>query len=186
MDGKPILLLVVTFACGGASNAASSTAPVASSSASSAPPAPTVTSVASTTPATPEPLVIAPMKLAGGPVKKPVELQADGTVVVDGKPAAKIVGSELHDASGKTLISVRADDTVALDGTDAHMKFDLKDTLLLENGNQITLADDGSVHLINADKTADAESGKMKFTGFVRRAARTCVVMVLAVAARKI
>jgi hypothetical protein len=175
------------FACGGGNNettappnasasaAASSPANLTSVSATASAPAPTLT-----------PIAVVAMQLTGGTLKKPVELAADGSVIADGKAAAKFVGAELQDTSGKTLIAVAADDTVRIDGVTATMKFDLKDELFLENGNRIAIADDGAVILTTADRKPDKDSRKMKFLGFNRTAVRAAVLIVVALATSKL
>jgi hypothetical protein len=126
------------------------------------------------------------MQLSGGTLKKPIELKDDGTLFVEGKAAAKFVGAELQDATGKTLISVAADDTVRIDGVSSTMKFDLKDDLLLEHGNRVGIADDGSVILTTSTGAPDKDSRKMKYSGFNRKAVRAAVFVVVALAASKL
>ncbi len=182
---------VVGFACGGGNSDTNSPKSATVTSPSSAPSlvsasSSAVMSASVAPPAPPPPIVIFAMKLTGGSLKKPVELKDDGTVVVDGKPVAKFVGAELQDTSGKTLIAVAEDNTVTMDGSTKTMKFTYSDELLLDGGNRVSIADDGSVMLIGADHKPDKDSGKMKFNPFKSTARRVGIVIVVALAASKL
>jgi hypothetical protein len=182
---------VFAFACGGGdASTNTNTTPSASATQTSAPSATeTATASASTAPvassappvAPPEPLAIAAMKITGTKLKGTLELKDDGTVLSAGKPVAKIVGAELQDSSGKTLVAVGGDNSVTITGSQKGAKFDDKNDLQIDGGAKMSIGDDGVVKLFNADGKADKDSGKIKIAGFKPTARRAATVVVMGV-----
>jgi hypothetical protein len=133
-----------------APSAASSAASSAATTAPPAPPAPAITVVA---------LKIAANKVTKG---KAVEVKADGTVLVDGKPVAKFSGAELQDSSGKTILAVASDGTVSGPSVNRQVKFSSTDDLVNDDGSKISIADDGSVTRTTAAGKADKAPFKIR------------------------
>jgi hypothetical protein len=121
------------------------------------------------------------MKLTGPKMLKgAIEVKEDGSVLgPDGKLVAKFVGNELKDKDGTTIISVAADGTMKIAGSQHGTKFDDKDDLVVEGGAKFHVADDGSVMLFNEDGKQDKDSGKLKITGFQPRGRRAATVLVM-------
>lgn len=86
---------------------------------------------------------------------KAVELKADGNVNVDGKPLAKIAGDQVNDVGGPTLLTVGVDGGLVGSGVKGGPKFQ-GDELVLENGNKLSVADDGTLNLVKADGKTEA------------------------------
>ncbi len=180
---------IVAFACGGSDTPPPNTGTTSATTAASSAPDTSATAAASSaapsasTPVAPPapPLVVAAMKLSGASLKKPVELKDDGSIMVDGKPVAKIVGAEFQDGSGKTILAVAADGSLKVPGVDSAkgMKFNGKDELEVADGAKLVIGDDGVVKMLNPDGKADKDSGKMKFTGFKPTARRAATVLVM-------
>jgi hypothetical protein len=179
---KWFCFVLVALACGGSSGAgpastgsarsATSAQPTAAASASTAPVA---------TPAVPAPpLVVTAMKLTAEKQKGSIELKDDGTITVDDKPVLKIVGADLQDASGKSLILVTADGTLRFEGVAKGAKFNDKDEVVIDDGAKLIVGDDGVVTLINPDGKADKASGKVKLVGFKPAARRAASLFALA------
>jgi len=177
---------VVGFACGGGNaesnppNAGSASATATESAAPSATESAAPTASATQAPTPPPPLVVSAMKFMIPKQKMPVEVKDDGSVMVGKKMALKFVGADLQDASGKVLASVAADGTTKFDGLTKGTKFDDKDALVVEGGDKMFIADDGSVKLTDAAGKPDKDSGKMKFVGFKPAARRAATVLVMA------
>lgn len=186
---------VLAFACGGGNSESggpttptSASAGPAASSATEATPSATATtqstaaaSTAAPTPAGP-PLTVVAMKLVAPNAKHTIDMKEDGSVLGDGKPIAKFVGNTLQDADGKPMVSVAADGTLTIAGsnTGKTAKFNEKDDLVMPDGAKMTVGDDGVVKLFNPDGKADKDSGKIKLTGFKPTARRAATVFVLA------
>jgi hypothetical protein len=106
---------------------------------------------------------LAAMKVA--PIKKgkdkPVELKEDGTVSIDGKPAAKIKGDSVDSTGGTSMLTVGIDGSLVGNGVNPGYKFE-GDELVHENGTKLTVADDGTINATHDGKTeaiAKAEGG---------------------------
>jgi hypothetical protein len=154
MTAEPTAAPVETAAASAAPTAAPSAAPVVEA------PKPTITLAA---------LKLTPNK---GQKSKPVELKADGTILVDGKPGGKFTASELQDADGKTIATVAADGTITMEGAPAGTKFNDKNEIEADGKPVISIADDGSVKV--ADAKGKLGAGTFKVEGLTadgRRAA---------------
>lgn len=98
---------------------------------------------------------LAAMKLA--PVKKgskdkPLDLKEDGTVSIDGKPAAKIKGDSVDSAGGTSMLTVGVDGSLVGNGVKPGYKFD-GDDLVHESGAKLSVGDDGKINLTKDGKT---------------------------------
>ncbi|HEY2367215.1 MAG TPA: hypothetical protein VGH87_12555 [Polyangiaceae bacterium] len=177
---------VLAFACGGGNSEGggnttpSATASTPATATSSAAPVASAAPTQTAAPA-PPPIVVIAMKLTGPKMLKgAVEVKEDGSVLgPDGKPVAKFVGAELQDKDGKMIISVAADGTMKIAGSQHGTKFDDKDDLVVEGGAKFHVADDGAVMLFNEDGKADKDSGKLKITGFKPQGRRAATVLVM-------
>jgi len=177
----------VGLACGGGNKdaappnngAPSATATEPAPSASAAPSA--SSAQAPTVPA----IAVYAMKLTAPKLKDTIELKNDGTVMNGKNPVAKFVGAELQDKDGKTLVSVAADGTVTVSGAKKTGKFDDKDSLVIDNGASLSIADDGIVKLIDPGGKPNKDSGKIKLTGFKPTARRAGTLLVLAMFLQK-
>jgi hypothetical protein len=186
---KYFSMCALVVACGGGSSegggttapsATASTPATATATTSSAPTASAApTQTAAPTPA--PPIVVVAMKLTGQKMLKgAIEVKEDGSVLgPDGKLVAKFVGNELKDKDGTTLISVAADGTMKIAGSQHGTKFDDKDDLVVEGGAKFHVADDGAVMLYNEDGKQDKDSGKLKITGFKPAGRRAATVLVM-------
>ncbi|HEY2367216.1 MAG TPA: hypothetical protein VGH87_12560 [Polyangiaceae bacterium] len=157
---KFLLCALVVAACGGASpSTTTSTTPSALPSASAA-------------------TAIVPMRATFPHVEAPVELRADGSIVAGGETIGKIVGMDVKDAGGTTVISVDA--TGRLTGEKSG-KFDDQNDLVKDGNAEIMhIADDGAVSFLRADRTLDDQAPKITISGFVPSARRTAAMFVLA------
>jgi hypothetical protein len=177
---------LLVFACGGGSSEGggsttpSATASTPATATSSATPVASAAPTQTAAPA-PPPIVVIAMKLTGPKMLKgAVEVKEDGSVLgPDGKAVAKFVGAELQDKDGKMIISVAADGTMKIAGSQHATKFDDKDDLVVEGGAKFHVADDGAVMLFNEDGKADKDSGKLKITGFKPQGRRAATVLVM-------
>lgn len=158
------------FACGGDRPPAN--APGISEAAPSVPP-----------PAVPDAsvgLFIAPMKLLNSGTKNVQEVKADGSVLANGKPVGRIVGSEFHDLASKALIAVAPDGSMTMAGASPGMKFNEKDELVFPDGARFVVDDTGEVTIFSPQGKAVNPPGQAgKFVGFKPEARRTAVVLVL-------
>lgn len=157
--------------CGGSEPAPNTgdLAPSASAPVATAEPtvAPVETAVAAAAPTTapveaPKPTIMAAaLKLTPnkGQKTKPVELKADGSVMVDGKPAGKVTAMELQDADGKTIASVGSDGSITMEGAPPGAKFNAANEIEADGKPVVSIADDGTV------KVADAK-GKLAAAAF--------------------
>jgi len=90
---------------------------------------------------------IAAMKLT--PVKKnktdkAVEVKDDGSVLIDGKPAAKIKGDQVDSSGGTSMLTIGVDGSLVGNGVKAGYKFE-GDELVHESGLKLSVADDGTI-----------------------------------------
>jgi hypothetical protein len=182
----------LVFACGGGGSesapanagSASDTQPP-SAPASSAATAPSVSasatvSVAPMPPATPLTVIAMKATISQGGKQHTLELKADGSLLADGKAAAKITGAEMDDANGQAIVSVNGDNTLKISGQTSQSsvaKLNDSDAIEVNGATIISVADDGTVTLVGADGKPD-KSGKMKFSGFKPTARRTACVIV--------
>jgi len=93
-----------------------------------------------------------PAKGAAPASDKPIELKADGTVIVDGKTVGKFAGDEVKDASGSTLVTIGLDGSLVGNGVKNGMKFQ-GDEIVAENGNKLAIAEDGTLNATREGKT---------------------------------
>jgi hypothetical protein len=92
---------------------------------------------------------------------KPVELKMDGSVIIDGKPAAKIKGDEVDSAGGTSMLTVGVDGSLVGNGVKPGYKFE-GDELSGEGGVKLSVGDDGTITLTKDGKSepvAKAEGG---------------------------
>lgn len=90
---------------------------------------------------------LAAMKLT--PVKKnktdkPVEVKDDGSVLIDGKPAAKIKGDQVDSSGGTSMLTIGVDGSLVGNGVKAGYKFE-GDELVHESGLKLAVGDDGTI-----------------------------------------
>ena len=128
------------------------------------------------------PLMVFPMKatMTQGTKHHTLELQVDGSLLADGKPAGKITGAEMDDKDGQTIVAVNADNTIRIAGltkSSGTAKFNDQDAIEVDGATIISIADDGAVTVIGKDGKPDPK-GKMKFTGFKPAARRTAALIV--------
>lgn len=75
---------------------------------------------------------------------KPVELKEDGTILIDGKPAARVKGDQVDSSRGTSMVTVGVDGSLVGNGVKPGYKFE-GDELTGENGLKLTVGDDGSI-----------------------------------------
>jgi hypothetical protein len=83
---------------------------------------------------------------------KPVELKDDGTVTIDGKPAAKIKADSVDSSGGTSMVTVGVDGSLVGNGVKPGYKFD-GDDLVHESGVKLSVADDGTINMTKDGKT---------------------------------
>lgn len=98
---------------------------------------------------------LAAMKLT--PVKKgskdkPVELKADGSVTIDGKPAATIKGDSVDSSGGTSMLTVGIDGSLVGNGVQPGYKFE-GDELVNENGTKLSVDDEGTISVTKDGKS---------------------------------
>jgi hypothetical protein len=171
-----LVLALAAPACGGDKKPASSPESNAGITETSAkedmPPPPSKDAPATTPPA--ETKVDGP-GAAGGVIKlaamkitpakkgkdKPVELKDDGTVSIDGKPAAKIKGDQVDSSGGTSMLTVGVDGSLVGNGVKPGYKFE-GDELVHESGVKLSVGDDGTINVTKDGKSeplAKAEGG---------------------------
>ncbi|HVH48241.1 MAG TPA: hypothetical protein VM925_38170 [Labilithrix sp.] len=92
---------------------------------------------------------------------KAVELKEDGTVTIDGKPAAKIKGDQVDSSGGTSMLTVGVDGSLVGNGVKPGYKFD-GDDLVTEGGAKLSVGDDGTITITKDGKSetlAKAEGG---------------------------
>ena len=90
---------------------------------------------------------LAAMKLTPvkkGKTDKPVEVKDDGSVLIDGKPAAKIKGDQVDSSGGTSMLTIGVDGSLVGNGVKAGYKFE-GDELVHESGLKLTVGDDGTI-----------------------------------------
>ncbi len=90
---------------------------------------------------------LAAMKLSPvkkGKTDKPVEVKDDGSVLIDGKPAAKIKGDQVDSTGGTSMLTIGVDGSLVGNGVKAGYKFE-GDELVHESGLKLAVADDGTI-----------------------------------------
>jgi len=123
---------------------------------------------------------VAAMKLA--PVKKgkndkAIELKADGTVTVDGKPAAKFKGDQVDSTEGTSMVTIGVDGSLVGNGVKSGLKFE-GDDLTTADGNKLSVADDGTINVTTKDGKTDAVA-KAEGGGGAKRAALIMLALYL-------
>jgi len=122
---------------------------------------------------------VAAMKFAPakkGKNDKAVELKDDGTVTVDGKPAAKIKGDQVDSTGGTSMLTVGIDGSLVGNGVKPGFKFE-GDDLAGENGVKLSVGDDGTI-----TSTKDGKSepiAKVEGGAAAKRAALIVTVLYL-------
>jgi hypothetical protein len=145
--------------------------------------------------ATPEPatgggaaggmIKVAAMKLTPakkGANAKAVELKADGTITVDGKPAAKIKGDQVDSIGGTSMLTVGVDGSLVGNGVQPGYKFD-GDDVTTDSGAKLSVGDDGTITM-NKDGKSDVV-GKAEGGGSAKRAALIMSILYLTMPADK-
>ena len=123
---------------------------------------------------------IAAMKLV--PAKKakddkPVELKADGTIVVDGKPFAKVAGDQVDALDGGgTLVTVGVDGSLVGQAVKPGFKFD-GDDLVTDTGAKLSIGDDGTITMAKDDKAETL--GRLEGGEKAKRAALIVIVLTM-------
>jgi hypothetical protein len=109
---------------------------------------------------------------------KPIELKDDGTVTVDGKPAATIKGDQVDSTGGTSMLTVGIDGSLVGNGVKPGFKFE-GDDLTNENGVKLSVGDDGTITSTKDGKSepiAKAEGGAA-----AKRAALIVTVLYLSI-----
>ncbi|MBX3261191.1 MAG: hypothetical protein KIS78_32295 [Labilithrix sp.] len=122
---------------------------------------------------------IVPVKKGGK--DKPIELKEDGTVSIDGKPAATIKGDSVDSSGGTSMVTVGVDGSLVGNGVSPGYKFE-GDELVHENGTKLSVDDEGTISLTKDGKTepfAKAEGGAS-----AKRAALIAAVLWMTVPAK--
>lgn len=169
-----IVLLALLAACGGKEPVPPATAAGAASlSASSTPPE-----------AAPAGLTIVPLKLVAsreGSAKlgfKVLELQADGTMLQDGKAHGKIFPDRVVGEDGKTMFAVAPDGTFTTEGRHEHAKLTPSDALSNSRGESFVIGDDGAVSFKR--KTGEVVPVAAKFESMPANGKRAAAAMIAA------
>ncbi|WP_146654581.1 hypothetical protein [Labilithrix luteola] len=172
-----------SIACGGSDQPAkapentSATAEGASAGKEDMPAPPAKEGEAATAPAAPATpslkLPASSVKLTLEPVgkdkkKSVIELAADGNVTQDGKPFAKLAGSEVS-FKGKPAMSLMADNSIITPAGTSFGSFSGDDLSLGNNGGKLTIGSDGAITLTGADGKAKP-LGKAEGVGDAKRA----------------
>ena len=124
---------------------------------------------------------VAAMKLA--PVKKgkndkAVELKEDGTVTIDGKPAATIKGDQVDSTGGTSMLTIGVDGSLVGNGVKSGMKFE-GDDVVSEGGVKLSVGEDGT---ITATKDGKSEAiAKVEGGASAKRAALILAVLWMSV-----
>lgn len=106
---------------------------------------------------------LAPMTFT--PAKKgqtgSIELKEDGTVLIDGKPAAAIKGDQVDSTGGTSMLTVGVDGSLVGNGVSSAMKFE-GDDVVTESGIRLSVGEDGTITASKDGKTetiATVENG---------------------------
>jgi hypothetical protein len=118
-------------------------------------------------------LKFAPIKK--GKNDKTVELKEDGTVNVDGKPAAKIKGDQVDSTGGTSMVTIGVDGSLVGNAVKPGFKFEGDD--LVGESVKLTVADDGTISATSGDKTEPLV--KVEGGGAAKRAALIVAVLYL-------
>lgn len=100
--------------------------------------------------------------------KSVIELAADGNVTQDGKPFAKLAGSEVS-FKGKPAMSLMADNSIITPAGTSFGSFSGDELSLGNNGGKLSIGDDGAITLTGADGKAKP-FGKAEGVGDAKRA----------------
>ncbi len=128
-------------------------------------------------------LALAPIKLAPAkktPKDKAVELQADGTITVDGKPAAKVKGDQVDSIEGTSMVTIGVDGSLVGNGVKPGSKFE-GDDLVMDNGAKLSVAEDGSITSSKDGKTETV--GKAEGGAAAKRTALVLAALYLTIPA---
>lgn len=107
---------------------------------------------------------LAAMKLTPvkkGKTDKAVEVKDDGSVMIDGKPAAKIKGDQVDSSGGTSMLTIGVDGSLVGNGVKPGYKFE-GDELVHESGMKLSVGDDGTITASKDGKSepvAKAEGG---------------------------
>jgi hypothetical protein len=96
------------------------------------------------------PITVAAMKFTAAKGKKPkaIEIGADGAVKADGKPAGKVAGDHVEDATGNHLVDVSNDGALTGGTVKAGLKFSGDDVVDDSGAKVVTVGDDGTVQIM--------------------------------------
>ncbi len=83
---------------------------------------------------------------------KAVEVKEDGSVAIDGKPAAKFKGDSVDSSGGTSMLTVGVDGSLVGNGVKNGFKFE-GDDLVHESGMKLTVGDDGTINVTKDGKT---------------------------------
>jgi hypothetical protein len=92
---------------------------------------------------------------------KPVELKADGSILVDGKPAAKVKGDQVDSTEGTSMVTIGVSGGLVGNGVKSGFRFE-GDDLVTDDGLKVTVGEDGTISATKDGKTesfAKAEGG---------------------------
>lgn len=107
---------------------------------------------------------------------KAVELKEDGTVSIDGKPAAKIKGDQVDSTGGTSMLTVGVDGSLVGNGVKPGFKFE-GDDLVTASGAKISVGEDGT---ITSTKDGKSETlAKTEGGASAKRAALVVTVLYL-------
>lgn len=181
-----VSLFVVLSACGGEPKPAKSAdnAGITETSAKEDMPPPAPTEVAAGAPTPGEAsagaaggvIKLAAMKVTPAKKGSSVELKDDGSVIVDGKPAAKIKGDQVDSTGGTSMLTVGVDGSLVGNGVKPGFKFE-GDDVVTESGAKLSIGEDGA---ITATKDGKSEAiGKADGGAKAKRAALVLAVLYL-------
>jgi hypothetical protein len=144
-------------------------APAAKQAEAAPPPASADTPPLPTSEASGGMIKIAPMTLTTAKAQaSSVKLESDGTIKIDGKPAAKVKGDEVTSTRGTSMVTIGIDGSLVGSGVKAGYKLEGYD-LIGEGGLRVNVGDDGT---LTASRDGKSEAvGKADGAGTSKRTA---------------
>jgi hypothetical protein len=117
------------------------------------------------------------MKLAPakpGKTDRSLEIKADGTIVLDGKPVAKFKGDRVDSIEGAPMATMSGTGVLAGSGVKPGLKFE-GDDLVGDDGMKLSIGDDGTITASRAGKSETI--GKAEGGSSAKRAALIAAVL---------
>lgn len=119
---------------------------------------------------------VAPIKK--GKTDKDIELKADGTLNIDGKPAAKFKGDQVDSTGGTSMVTIGVDGSLVGNGVKNGLKFEGDDLVNSDTGTKLSVADDGTINATTKDGKTEAVA-KAEGGGSAKRAALIILALYL-------